>query len=74
MTDVRSQWYLYKTFFMLSSAVHENVSANKYEKLAFSYLLAEIILCSAMFNKNEFRPIFRVWLNNVKHCSAKHEK
>ena len=35
---------------MLNSAEHENVSANKYE-LAFSYLFAEKISCSAMYNE-----------------------
>ena len=35
----------YKTFFVLNSAEHE--------KLAFSYFLAEIFSCSAMFSKKE---------------------
>ena len=46
---------------MLKSAEHEIFSANKYEKcqllLAFSDLLAEKILCSAMFNKKEFASV-----------------
>ena len=42
---------------MLNSAEHENFSAYKYEKankLAFSYLLAEKVSCSAMISKKEF--------------------
>ena len=61
----------YKTFFMLNSAEHEIFSANKYENannsqllLAFSYLLAEKISCSATFSKKEFAVFSNLWFIN----------
>ena len=40
-------------YFLLNIAEHKKISANEYEKLAFSYLLGEKISCSAEWNMKE---------------------
>ena len=54
----------YKTFFVLNSVEHESFSANKKLLLAFSYLLAVKISCSAIFSKKEFAIV-----NNLRFIS-----
>ena len=55
---VRPSPEVIKNFFVLDSAEHEIISANKYENannMAFSNLLAEKFSCSAMFRKKNLQ-------------------
>ena len=62
---------------MLNSAEHEIISANIYENVAFSYLLAKKFSCSAMFSKKEFGIVSNLRLISMKNSMlswVEHEK